>query len=272
MFSALFNTFIYNPLYNALIVLLELFPVIDVGIAVILLTILVKLILFPLSRTAVRTQVALRALAPELERIKKKYKKDPQAQAAATMELYKTHGVNPFSGFFLILIQLPVIFGLYFIFLRGGLPEINTDILYSFVTPPVGIDMHFLGVLDITTRSVVVALFTGASQYVQIKLATPVNQPQNKKDGSLASSFASSMQFQMRYVMPVIVTVIAYTLPAMIGLYWTTSNLFMIGQELIVRRGVSKETDNKRRTTNEKSERSMTNNNKNRKKDDKSTQ
>jgi len=240
MFSALFNTLIYNPLYNGLVFLLGAFPFIDVGVAVILLTLVVKLILFPLSRTAVRTQVALRALQPELEDIKKKHKKNTQAQAQATMDLYKKNGINPFSGFFLILVQLPVIFALYFVFLRGGLPEINVDILYSFVNVPGSVDMSFLGFLDITARSVGLALITGATQYVQISLATPKQQTPQKKDGSFSSTFAQSMQFQMRYVMPIIVTVIAYTLPAMIGLYWTTSNLFTIGQELVVRRSISR--------------------------------
>ena len=241
MFSALFNTFIYNPLYNGLVFLIGLSPAIDVGVAVVILTIIVKLILFPLSRTAVRTQIAQRALAPKLEELKKKHKDNPQAQAQATMELYKQHGINPFSSFFLILIQLPVIFALYFVFLRGGLPDINMDILYSFITAPMSVDMHFLGLLDITSRSVLVALITGATQFVQISLVTPKQMGQKKQDGSFGSTFAQSMQFQMRYVMPVIVTVIAYTLPAMIGLYWTTSNLFTIGQEFVVRREKPKE-------------------------------
>ena len=93
--------------------------------------------------------------------------------------------------------------------------------------------------LDITQRSIILALITGATQYIQIKFATPIQAPKKQKDTSLSSSFAQSMQFQMRYVMPVIIAVIVYTLPAMIGLYWTTSNLFMIGQEIVIRRRMS---------------------------------
>jgi len=238
MFSALFNTLIYNPLYNTLVFLLDVIPIIDVGVAVILLTIIVKLILFPLSKKAVHTQARLRVLAPELEKIKEKNKGNSQAQAQETMQLYKSNNINPFSGFLLILLQLPVIFALYFVFLRGGLPEINTEILYSFIGVPSAIKMSFLGLLDITERSVILALITGATQYVQIKLVTPKTQ-KKKKDASLSANFAESMQFQMRYVMPIIITVIAYTLPAMIALYWTTSNLFTIGQEFVVRRSLS---------------------------------
>jgi len=237
MLSFLFNTLIYNPLYNALVFILDVLPAIDVGIAVILLTIIVKLILFPLSRKAVHTQIELRALAPELESIKKQHKDNPQQQAQLTMKMYKEHGINPFSGFLLIFVQLPVIFALYFIFLRGGLPDINIDILYPFLNAPETINMNFLGFLDITKSGVIlIALITGITQYIQIKLATPIALPKDKNDTSLSSSFAQSMQFQMRYVMPIIVAVIAYTLPSMIGLYWITSNLFTIGQEYFVRR------------------------------------
>jgi len=221
--------------------LLVSIPIIDVGVAVILLTIIVKLILFPLSKKAVRTQALMRTIQPKLEEIKKKYKNDSQKQAQETMQLYKKEGVNPFSGIFLIILQLPVIFGLYFIFLRAGLPEINTDILYSFVNVPQSINMSFLGFLDITERSVIFALITGITQYIQISLMTPKTDTKKKKSGGFAENFAQSMQFQMRYMMPVIVTVIAYTLPSMIALYWITSNVFTIGQEFVVRRSTKKE-------------------------------
>lgn len=245
MFSTIFNTLIYNPLYNGLVFLLNTFPFIDVGIAVVLMTIVVKLILFPLSRAAARTQIMLRALAPQLEELKKKYKDTPQEQAQATLQLYKKNNVKPFSSFFLILVQLPVIFALYFIFLRGGLPDIHMNILYPFITAPQTIDMHFLGILDVTSRSIVVALLTGISQYIQISLVTPKRNKagKEKKDDSLSSSFAQSMQFQMRYFMPVVITIISYTLPSLIGLYWITSNVFTILQELFVRREMAKKTN-----------------------------
>jgi len=98
-----------------------------------------------------------------------------------------------------------------------------------------------LGFLDITKKSVVFALITGGTQYVQIKLVTPKLNKKQKQSGSFSENFAHSMQFQMRYMMPVIVTIIAYTLPSMIALYWTTSNLFTIGQEWVVRRSTERQ-------------------------------
>lgn len=233
----MFTTYIYNPLYNGLIFLLDMFPWMDVGVAVIVFTIIVKLILFPLSKKAVRTQVVMRTLQPKLDAIKKKYKDDRQKQAEETFAIYKEEGVNPFSSILLLIIQIPIIIALYFVFLRGGLPEINAEILYSFVGTPENIRMTFLGILDIAEKSLPLALLTGLSQYVQIRLSVPATPP--KKDGSFGADFARSMQFQMKYGMPILIAVIAWTLPSMISLYWITSNLFTIGQELVIRRDPS---------------------------------
>ena len=233
MISAAFNFLLYNPLYNALIFFISVAPYASAGIAVILLTVVVKLVLFPLSLKAVKTQVLMRELEPELTKIKKQYEKDKQEQARRTMVLYKEKGVNPFSGFLVILIQLPIIFALYFVFFRGGLPTIDPALLYSFVTPPSRVNMEFLWVPDIAGRSVVLALLVSVTQYFQINLTMPPLKPRDK-NASLKDDLARSFQLQMRYVMPLIVFGVAYFISAAIALYWTTSNLFAIAQEVFV--------------------------------------
>ena len=157
MIGEVFNTVFFNPIYNGLIFLLDVVPFIDVGIAVILVTVVVKLVLFPFSLKMVKTQLAVKALEPEITKLKETHKKDKQEQAKQTMALYKEKGVNPFSGFLLILIQIPVIFALYWVFLRGGLPEINVDILYSFTPIPENINMNFLGLIDVSQKCIVCA-------------------------------------------------------------------------------------------------------------------
>lgn len=231
----MFNTIIYTPLYNALILFIDLIPGGDVGVAVIVLTLLVRVVLFPLSKKSSRTQLVMKMIQPKIDALKKKLKDNPQEQAKQTMALYKEEGVNPFAGFLVILIQLPIIFGLYFIFLRGGLPTINMEILYNFISVPESINMSFLGILDISSKNIFLAILTGATQFIQISLVAP-KMIKRKKDAGMKDDMMRSMQLQMRYVMPVIVAVIAYTLPATIGLYWTTSNTFMILQELYIRR------------------------------------
>ncbi len=236
MFADLFHTVFYNPLYNALVALVDTVPFADVGIAVIILTVAVKFVLFPLSMKAVRTQLSMKRIEPEVARIRERYP-NREEQARKTMELYRREGVNPLSSFLVILIQLPIIFALYFVFFRGGLPAIDSTLLYSFIPVPTEVNMHFLGLIDVAGRSVLLALFAGVTQFFQAKLAVPPPAPTNGTP-TLRDDLAKSFHLQIRYVLPVVVTVIAYTISAAVALYWTTSNLFAIGQELYVRRHI----------------------------------
>ncbi|QSH39180.1 membrane protein insertase YidC [Candidatus Kaiserbacteria bacterium] len=230
-----FNTFIFTPLYNGLILLIDFVPYADVGFAVIILTVLVKIILFPLAHKVAHMQVQMKELAPKLEELKEKYKEDKQEQTLKIMALYKEHNVRPFLSILVVFIQLPIILGLYWVFFRGGLPDIQLDLLYSFVPIPTTVNMNFLGLIDMGGRSVILALLAGATQYVHSYYALAKPKPRGENP-SIKEDLAHSFHLQMKYVMPIIVVVISYTISAAIALYWLTSNLFAIGQELIVRR------------------------------------
>jgi len=243
--SALYNGAIFNPLYNALIGIFTVFPWADAGIAVILLTIIVRLILYPLSKKAVVTQVRMQEIAPDLEEIKEKYKDNSEEQAKRTLALYKEKGVNPFSGVLVLIIQLPIIFALYKIFLHAGFPNVDTALLYSFVHAPSHINTIFLGLFDITKKSAPLALLAALSTFFQLRLATAnakLNKPTTSKS-NFGNDLAQSMQTQMKYVFPVIVFFISYKISGVIALYWLTSNLFTIGQEIVVRRKIKKQTN-----------------------------
>lgn len=234
--SFIYHTFIYNPLYNLLVELFNLLPWIDAGIAVILLTVIVRLILFPISKKSVVTQVKMKELAPELEALKEKYKNNAEEQAKQTLALYKERGVNPFSGIFLLLIQLPIILALYKIFLHAGFPNINTDVLYSFIKVPPAVNIEFLGLINITDKNIILAVLAALSTYFQIKLASSKMVTPNSNDKSFGADLAKNMQSQMKYFFPVIVFFIAYKISGVIALYWLTSNLFTIGQEIWIQR------------------------------------
>jgi YidC/Oxa1 family membrane protein insertase len=240
--SALYHSIIFNPLYNGLIGIFALLPWVDAGIAVVLLTIIVRLILYPLSRKAVLTQVRMQEIAPELAVIKEKYKDNSEEQAKKTLALYKEKEVNPFSGVFVLLIQLPIIFALYRIFLHAGFPNIDPTLLYSFVHAPAHINTTFLGLINITEKSVVLAILAAISAFFQIKLATSrqVVAPKGDKP-SFSDDLARSMQTQMKYFFPIIVFFISYKISGVVALYWLTTNLFTIGQEIVVRRNLKKE-------------------------------
>lgn len=237
--QTLWDTFLYEPLHNALVFLIGVIPGGDVGLAVIALTIIVKLVLFPLSQKSVVSQIAMKAIEPDIQKIKEEYKDDKQEQAKKTFELYKEKGVNPFSGCLVLIVQLPIIFALYYVFYRGL--TITGEGLYSFVKIPEVINTNFLGILDVTSKSIVLAILTGISQFFQMKYAMPSTPPSNGEK-SFANDFAKSMNFQMKYILPVFIAIVSYTISAAVALYWLTSNLFAIGQEIYVRRRFKKET------------------------------
>ena len=232
--SFLYHTFFFDPLYNALMLLFKVLPWADAGIIVIILTILVRSAIFPLSRKAVLTQVKMAEIGPELEAIKEKYKDKAEEQARRTLALYKEKGVNPFSGILVIIIQIPIILALYQIFLH--FPEVNIELLYSFIKAPEHVNTVFLGLLDISAKSALIAFLAAITTYFQFQVSM---QGQNKPKGnSFGDNLAKSMQSQMKYFFPVLVFFISYKISGVIALYWLTTNLFSIAQELFVRRNI----------------------------------
>ena len=230
--SSFYHAFFFDPLYNSLIFLFRVLPWADAGVIVVLLTIIVRLVLYPLSRKAVMTQVRMAEIAPELNGIKEKYKGNSEEQARRTLALYKEKGVNPFSGILVLIIQIPIILALYQIFIK--LPAINSSLLYSFISAPASINTIFLGLVDISGKSLILALLAAVSTYLQF-LVSAKGQKENKGN-SFGDNLAKSMQAQMKYVFPVIMFFISYQISGVIGLYFFATNLFSIAQELFVRR------------------------------------
>lgn len=231
--SAIYHLVFFNPLYNLLVLLFQVLPFSDAGLAVICLTVIVRLIIFPLSKKAILTQVKMAEVGPELKAIKEKYKSQEE-QARKTLELYKEKKVNPFSGIFVILIQLPIIIALYRIFLHAGFPQVDSSILYSFVKAPEYIHTNFLGFIDITQKSALLALLAAITTFIQFRISMSMQKA--PEGNSFGDNLARSMQVQMKYFFPLLVFFISYKISGVIALYWLTTNLFTIGQELFVRR------------------------------------
>ena len=235
MLSNIWNVVLYQPLLNALAFLVSVIPGGDVGIAVIILSILVKVVLFPLSQKSIESQAQMSILTPELNKIKASGA-SKEEQARLTFELYKEHKTNPFSGCLLVLIQIPIIFALYYVFLKGI--NFESGLLYSFIHVPEHSNMIFLGLLDITEKSFILAILAGVSQYLQAHFIPkpPVPSVVNNAAPSFSDSFAKSMSMQMKYIFPFIVAFIAYSISGAVALYWITSNLFMVGQQIYVKK------------------------------------
>lgn len=231
IFYLLYHEIFYRPLFNGLVFFTKIVPWNDVGIAIIILTILVRIIIFPLTHRSIKTQIKIKNVEPELRKIKENFK-DRQKQAQEILKLYKRHGISPYSGFLMLLIQLPILIALYQVFWKGLAFDGN---LYYFLAAPENINLKFLGILDITGKSWFLALLTGLSQFLQIKLSFPpkkINRESNNFQDALANSFAT----QMKYIMPAFIFFIALKFPAAVSLYWTTMNIFAIVHEAIVRK------------------------------------
>lgn len=231
---------LYQPLVNALAFLVSIVPGGDLGIAVILLTILVKLILFPLSQSQIRNQAAMNLLAPEVNKIKNSGA-SKEEQARLTFELYKKHKTNPFAGCLVMIPTLIVIIALYRVFFTGI--SFDKELLYSFVHLPENVNNIFLGFLDISQKKILVlALLAGISQYIQAYFM-PKMPTTSSNDGSFQDSFSKSMNMQMKYVFPFIVGIFTYNFSGVVALYLITNNIFSTFQQIYVNKTEKKVLD-----------------------------
>ena len=156
----IFDIFLYHPLFNFLVLIYNYLPGHDFGLAVILLTIIIRFILYPLSVKALNSQKVLQDLQPKLKEIQKKYKDDKEKQAKETLELYRTEKINPFSGLFLALVQLPILIALYNVFWKG-LKSTELSNLYSFVANPTIINPMLFNMVDLSKPNMVFSVFSG---------------------------------------------------------------------------------------------------------------
>ncbi|MEY4747284.1 MAG: hypothetical protein RLZZ416_333 [Candidatus Parcubacteria bacterium] len=236
MLSAFFHAAIYDPLYNGLVFLVGVVPGNDIGLAVILLTIIVRIIIYPLSKRAILSQLAMKKIAPEVEELKKKYKNNSAEQGAAIFALYRERDIHPFASFGLLLVQFPILIGLYFVFLNKTFPGVDPTLLYPFIEAPSHINMQFLGLLDMSAHhNIPLAILVALSQLVYSRLSMGPREKildSTPVEATLSGDMAKSFDLQARYVFPLIFGVISYSVAAAAPLYWLTSNLFMIGQEL----------------------------------------
>jgi YidC/Oxa1 family membrane protein insertase len=237
---AFFKTIIYIPLYNLLILILNI-NWIDAGIATIILTVLVKVILYPLAKKSTITQIQMKEKEKDISLLKEKYK-DKQEQAVKLMEFYKTNKINPFSSILILIIQIPIILSLYYIFLKSGLPHIDTDLLYSFIKAPATVSMNFLGLIDVSQKSLILAILAAATSFWQMHLNSSslaggkanIDKTKGKED------FSQIMNRQMKYTMPLIVFFISWKISGVVALYWFVSNLVGIAQDAYIRRHMAK--------------------------------
>jgi len=240
--SSLWNTAFYQPIYNILIFIIDNITFGDVGFAIILVTLIVKLALSPLTRKSIKSQILMKKMEPEIKQIKKDFP-NKEEQAKKTFDLYKKYGTNPFSGCLVILLQLPVIFALYYVFYKGI--TIDSSLIYSFIQAPTSLHTNFLGLIEMGSKSIVLGLLAGITQFIQGYLSAPIKPKKieivkeiGKTDEpkTFQEQLSDSMQMNVRYVLPVFIAFIAWKISAAVAIYWIVSNIFTIVQEWYIRR------------------------------------
>ncbi|MBT4723039.1 membrane protein insertase YidC [Candidatus Falkowbacteria bacterium] len=229
----LYNTILYEPVLNLLIYLYNIIPGNDIGIAIIVLTVIIKLILLPFSAQSIKSQKALQEIQPKLEALKKKYKDDKEKLASETMLLYKEQKVNPLSSCLPLLIQFPFLIAVYQAFRTGlGSKEID-QYLYSFVANPEHINTITLNFVDLAQASIALAVLAGLAQFIQTKMLS-TKPKKATSSGAKDEALMANMNKSMIYFMPLITIVIGAQLPAGLTLYWFTTTVLTVLQQKLI--------------------------------------
>lgn len=240
----MFHHLFYEPVYNLLVVLLNIVPNKDVGIAIILTTIIIKIILLPLNLKAQRGQYLMREIQGQINDIKEKYKGDTKKYSEEIMKLYKEKDISPFTSIFLLLIQIPIFFALFFVFKYDI--KLDNNSIYSFVSFPESVKTLAFGLFDLSKNYWWIGVLSGVSMFIFSKRQTTtmnrINEVFNKKkansEETFADIFAKNMSFQMVYFLPVISGVAASYLPSALGVYWITSNILNILQDIYIKKKI----------------------------------
>lgn len=200
-------TFLSDPMVLALKYLAEHM---GAGMAIIVLTVVIRLLLFPLVQIQLRSARNMQALQPHIQEIRKKYGKDRQKVTEETMKLYKEHKVNPASGCLPLLIQMPVLFALYYA-------------LYGPLSADPQFQGGFLWIAHLNQPDHIIPFLCVITQFVQQKMMTQKStDPQQQ------------MMNQMMQFMPLMVGFFAWSMPAGLPLYWTVSNVFGAVQQYFI--------------------------------------
>ncbi|MDP2856324.1 MAG: YidC/Oxa1 family membrane protein insertase [bacterium] len=235
----IFHLYLVVPFFNALILIYNFLPWPDIGAATILLTFVIRLIFFPLFYKSTKQQIIMSQLQPELQKIQKEYKDDKKKQVKAQMDLYKKHKVSPFGSCLLTLLQLPIIFAVYRVFLNGFSSERMAD-LYNFVSKPEVVNSMFLGFINLAKPNFGLTIIAAALQFISSKMLMPSTN-QSNTSGQPAQKMAAVMQKQMIFLGPIITLVILGTLPSIIALYWSATTVFSILQQWLTQKRVQVE-------------------------------
>ena len=228
MFASLYQTILYQPIFNLLVFFYNVFG--DLGWAIIFLTIVIKLILSPFFIQSIKAQKSMQAIQPKLEELKAKYKDEKEKLGPAMMALYKQEKVSPFSSCLPLLLQFPFLIAVFQVF-RTGLSNGSFELVYPFINNPGSLEPLAFGLINMDVRSIPLAILAGAAQFWQSKtmMARKKDEPKPQQN-----NMAANMTKQMMYMMPVITIFIGFSLPAGLTFYWFLTTLLSAAQQVYI--------------------------------------
>jgi len=220
----MFQTFIYQPILYTLQFIYQNLSGQDLGVAVILLTLLIRVVLYPLFWKSSKDQVIMKKIQPEITEIQKDKKSSAQDKGERLMKVYKENKLNPFSSIIILIVQLPIFFALFKIFsqeISGGTFD-NTSLL---------------GLIDLRENGGILALVAAALQYIQVKLS--MHKP---AEGAVQGKF--DPQKFLLYAAPILTIVVLWNLPKALALYWAAMTVFTLLQQWYMERKMKKNGSN----------------------------
>jgi len=232
--SDIFTIILVQPITNLLVIFYQLFWN-DLGLAIIGITILVKIVLYPLQNQALRSQKRMQELQPKVVEIQKQYAHQKELQAQELMKLYKQEHVNPFSSCLPLIIQFPVLIAVYKVFTSGISSDVS-PLLYPFVQNPGTLNTVSFGFIQLADPNIPITVLAVIAQFFQNKMALPKQAAQNNPNNPMAS-----MGKQMMYIFPLLTLFIGINMPGGLTLYWLALTILMILQQEIIQRSKPKQ-------------------------------
>ena len=210
----------------------------DIGLGMVLLTLLIKILLYPLSKAAYVSQIRQKKIQPLIKASQELHKNDQEAQGRAVMQIMKDNKANPFAGCLVMLAQIPIFIALYHVAQKGITSDLSG--LYSFVSQTTTLSTQFLSFIDITLPFLPLAVLGGVLQFIQIKLSLGYQKESANQDKSYEmSSQEKQMELTQNiilYVIPIFLIVVIAKLPALVGIYFVANALFGIAQDYIIKK------------------------------------
>lgn len=237
----MFQTIFVQPILNVLFFIYGIIPGHDFGVAIILLTAIIRFALWPVFARQLHSQRKMQSLQPEIARIRAETKGDRQAEQARLMELYREKEINPLASCLPLIIQLPFLIALFAVLGKAteGMnvvapllyaPVKNLNFIQSIITDPSQFSASLFGIVDLAQKNnIVLAMLAGATQYFQVWQITP-----RQVDANDPTASANKI---MVWLFPLMTAWIGYTLVAALPLYWVVSNLVSILQQTVTLRG-----------------------------------